>query len=47
MLLARARVDVREGAPPLNDDTLFPWVDAMDGKQMLLTLAQVRSLLRA
>ena len=27
-----------------DDGTLFPWIDAMDGKQTLLTLAQVRSL---
>jgi hypothetical protein len=27
-----------------DDGALFPWIDAMDGKQSLLTLAQVRSL---
>ena len=27
-----------------DDGALFPWIDAMDGKQTLLTLAQVRSL---
>jgi hypothetical protein len=29
---------------PRSEDILFPWIDAMDGKQTLLTLAQVRSL---
>jgi hypothetical protein len=27
-----------------DDGTLFPWIDAIDGTQSLLTLAQVRSL---
>jgi hypothetical protein len=29
---------------PKSEDITFPWIDAEDGKQMLLTLAQVRSL---
>jgi hypothetical protein len=31
-------------ADAVNHDALFPWIDAMDGKQSLLTVAQVRSL---
>ena len=30
-----------------DDSALFPWIDAMDGKQSLLTLAQVRSLVES
>jgi hypothetical protein len=33
-----------DALPPKSEDILFPWIDAMDGKQMRLTLAQVRSL---
>jgi len=30
-----------------DDGTLYPWLDAMDGKHSLLTLAQVRSLVES
>ncbi|HZZ25302.1 MAG TPA: hypothetical protein VFE60_23300 [Roseiarcus sp.] len=31
-------------AAAADDDTLYPWLDSMDGRQIMLTLAQVRSL---